>query len=54
MRVKHGLFTELHGVVNRLHAQILLIVCQSWLWADLGLPSVHVCVCVCVCLSCPE
>ncbi len=33
---------------------IKIIVCQSWLWADLGLPSEAVCVavCVCVCVLC--
>ncbi len=28
----------------------MLVVCQSWLWADLGLPSIRVCVAVCVCV----
>ncbi len=28
----------------------IIIVCQSWLWADLGLPTMCVCVCVCVCV----
>ncbi len=27
-----------------------IFVCQSWLWADLGLPSVRVCLAVCVCV----
>ncbi len=37
-------FTHASSFLN-----IFIIVCQSWLWADLGLPSVRVCVCVCVC-----
>ncbi len=28
-----------------------MIVCESWLWADLGLPTIHVCLSV-LCLSC--
>ena len=28
----------------------MIIVCQSWLWADLGSPGVCVCLCVCLCV----
>ena len=31
---------------TRISLEINFIVCQSWLWADLGLPGVCVCLCV--------
>ncbi len=38
-------------IVEQHVCTVVVVVCQSWLWADLGLHGVCACVCVCVCVS---
>ncbi len=45
-------FTETLGSIwAEVHISHRVIVCQSWLLAELGFGFVSVCVCLCVCLD---